>query len=634
MIYSPLCWLRTTGLALLLFVGSSAYGQPHLSGNAQPFKLVVNADGDAEFPPPGSVTLRAALAAIRSGGRITFAPSLNGREILLTQLGETNTVLRGESYPSGVFAGFTARDYGRSALVARKSVTLDASALPLGVTLRWAGNPSTPARVLAVFGNVTLRNVAVTGGRSAAEARADPAQPFTLARGGGLAVWGKATLVNCTFYDNAVMGDTVGSRDRGAFGGAVYGDRLILSDCLIAGNAAIGFGAAGGGVYSVGGSSGLMGGGSSLARCVVSGNLVQGQHAYGGGVYSDGGGPGKRMTLTLANCTIARNRVADHPDIPENAYAQYYCRGGGVYMSNGSLAIDACTVVENEVTGQPFVFRDRPNLGGGGIAATIGNAHVVETLKLSHSIIAGNTVNSSSDDVYTGSLINFYSGGYNLINTLDMSQMLVPVPYWMNLHRRHWPAVGDAAAVELDEVIDRSAVVTDTMILSVGVDADRPVVLAYPPRGNALNRIPSSYRIPVVNAQWKATVGSKQPNGEVLTAVAARYRRVYPEVDLPDFGVLDEIRFLAEPKIWPSLPENKAWITFWHSFDAAVVGRLGPHAGLDDAFWSTFKTKPSEGPVTLRVVQTYSTVQRQRLDQMRRSRPLHGYSDVGAVEVP
>lgn len=616
-------------LFLVLWAGVPANGQFHAATTASSRGVTVNSAGDEETPPPGTVTLRAALAGVRSGGRIIFAPELNGREILLTRVGETNTTLVGESFPAGVFAGFVERDYGRSALAVRKNVTLDASALPLGVTLRWAGDPATPARVLAVYGNVTLRNITITGGRSVAEPRADSAQPFTLARGGGLAVWGTATIINCTFCDNAVAGDSTGSRDRGAFGGAVYGNRLILSDCVIAGNAAVGFGAAGGGVYSVGGAN--MRSGSSLTRCAVSGNLAEGQHAYGGGVYSDGGGPGNRMTLALVNCTIARNRVADNPAIAENPFAQYYCRGGGVYMSNGSLRIDACTIVENVVTGVPAVFRGKPNLGGGGIAATIGNAHVVESMQIAHSIVAGNTVNAVGNDVYTGSLMNFYSSGYNLVGVLDMSQILVPAPLWMSLHRRHWPAAGDAAGAALDDIVDRGAAVADPAILSAGAEEGAPAPLAYPPRGAALDRVPFSYRVRVIQAQWLSTVGARDPNGEVLAAVVARYRSLHPELALPDFGDLAAIRFVAEPYTWPSLAENAAWIDFWHRFDAALGG-LGVANGLDDAFWTTFRKQPFEGAVKLRVTLSSRAVKRQRVDQTGLSRSASWLADIGAIE--
>jgi hypothetical protein len=255
-------------------------------------------------------------------------------------------------------------------------------------------------------------------------------------------------------------------------------------------------------------------------------------------------------------------------------------------------------------------------------------------MRLAHSILAGNTVNGGESDVYTGSLLHFYSSGYNLVGVLDMSQLLAPIPLWSSLHRRHWPAPGDLAGVALDAVVDRSAAVTDAAVLSAGVGGGAPTALAYPPAGQALNRIPPSYRVPLVHAQWAPSAGARTPDGKVLTAVVARYRRTHPEVDLPDFGDLDAIAFKAEPAPWPSLAENADWLVFWRRFDEAVAGRLGPNAGLDNAFWSTFRAHPAEGPVRIRAAATSMTVRPQKTDQLGRGRPLREPADIGALETP
>lgn len=69
------------GVWLILLLGTlrPATALPQVSFISQPRAIVVNAADDAVQPPRGAVTLRAALAAIRPGGRITFAASLNGR---------------------------------------------------------------------------------------------------------------------------------------------------------------------------------------------------------------------------------------------------------------------------------------------------------------------------------------------------------------------------------------------------------------------------------------------------------------------------------------------------------------------------------------------------------------------------
>ena len=102
------------------------------------------------------MTLRSAIEAAESNGRITFAFYLNGKTINLTVIGSEHTILKGELYnPDQTYAGYQERDYGASALYTRKNLTIDASSLSDGIN--WAGDDSSRARVLAVYGNLTLR---------------------------------------------------------------------------------------------------------------------------------------------------------------------------------------------------------------------------------------------------------------------------------------------------------------------------------------------------------------------------------------------------------------------------------------------------------------------------------------------
>jgi len=219
------------------------------------YHFLVNRLGDPEDEVLGKISLRQAIDKLSSNGTIAFAPMMDGATIELDRIGDENSILRGEVFSPDfrTFLGFQTRDYGKSALYARKHLNINASELPNGVTFKWTGGEDNPARVLGVYGNLTMRNVTITGGISKAEAIEDPEseQPFTLARGGGLAVWGKMTLYNCIVHGNKIEGDLNPSRDRGAFGGGIYGDRLDIYDSVISGNSAEGFGAAGGGIYSV-----------------------------------------------------------------------------------------------------------------------------------------------------------------------------------------------------------------------------------------------------------------------------------------------------------------------------------------------------------------------------------------------
>ncbi len=331
--------------------------------------IVVNSLADMSDPPEGTVTIRDAIGRVRSGGTITFDTSLNGGTIDLDIVGEEHSILKGEVFflvlpppppPYWRYDGYLERDYGRSALYAAKDLTIDASDLPDGITLNWSGGEDDPARVLAVYGDLTMNNVNISSGVASAIFLTSTfnTQQYTLARGAGVAVWGEARLTNCEISGNMNKGEPVGSRDRGAFGGGIYGDVLILEDCIISGNSTKGYGAAGGGIFTVGGWD--SGRNTSLTRCAITGNRVAGQHTYGGGIFSEGGGrenPGLEE-LVLTSSTIARNMVMHNDDLGAPSYTddEFYYRGGGVYMSNGYLWIDGCTITENVVTGYAATF--------------------------------------------------------------------------------------------------------------------------------------------------------------------------------------------------------------------------------------------------------------------------------------
>ena len=231
-------------------------------------KTKVNSLEDIEAPAWGTVTLRSALEDVASGGKITFDESLDGGTIELTIVGDEHSVLVGEYmemyYDPGAgvmiteLLGYFDRDFGKSALYAHKDIVIDASNLPNGITIAWANPGGVNARVLAVYGDLTMSNVTISGGRSVAEVmdgNNPTTQTATLARGGGLAVWGLARLSHCTLHDNQCdkSNDTASERDQGAFGGGIYADVVDLDDCVISGNSCVGSGV---GIRTVGVSTG------------------------------------------------------------------------------------------------------------------------------------------------------------------------------------------------------------------------------------------------------------------------------------------------------------------------------------------------------------------------------------------
>ena len=604
------------------------------SGCAPEPRFVVETLEDGAPADDEITTLREAIAATRSGVPITFDPALDGGTITLSIVGAPHTTLPGEVYAGGppTYQGYQDRDYGASALWAQKDLVLDASALPNGITIRWGGGEDLPARVLAVRGDLVLRNVTIAGGFSRAEPRDDPAQPYTLARGGGLAVWGTARLEGCTVTANRILGDATASRDRGAYGGGIYANGLDLVDTVVAGNEAAGSGAAGGGIYSVGGpTNGARGNDTRLTRCAVSGNRVTGQHAYGGGIFTLSGGPTNVATMTLTSCTVARNVVEDHPDLPQTG--QWYHRGGGIYMGGGSLALVATTIAENAITGTPAVFGGKPNMGGGGLAATIGDAHVVEDVWIRQSIVAGNTSNGAAEDWFTGSLLFLTSEGYNLVGRLDARYVLVPVPDWEMLSRKHWPKAGDRDGLDPAEALELANPARHPTARSAGTDAGEAAVVWYPPGAAAHDQIPSGgYEVTRVTA---GATGFGRTTDDLLVHVLAKLRADYGGTVGGDFGQglgdLTGVTWYGPSRTWPSNPDNQAWIAAWRAIEEELAGRLGA-VGLGDDFWARFRSGPLGSHVSLTVSREVLRYAAAAADQSGAARPAGAAADIGAIE--
>lgn len=671
---------------LLLVLAMVGLGIPTVA-NAT---LVVNSLADDAAPPAGTVTIRSALAMAASGEAIVFDESLDGGTIELSIIGNAHTLLKAEvmginyttNPPISYLVGYLSRDYGKSALHAQKNVVIDASALPSGITLKWVGGEANPARVLAVYGDLTLTHVTITGGMSVSEALPpNPEDPYdqllTHARGAGLAVWGVAHLTHCTLHNNhckrTLSVPPARSRDSGVFGGGIYADIVEMQDCVVSGNSVSADGVSGGGVFSVGG-AGSAKTTSKIERSTITGNHITGVIAYGGGVYSDGGGIGNLKTLELRNCTIARNLV-DYPT-PVIIASYTYWRGGGVYMSNGHLFMQSCTVVENEVHGVARTDSlGKPSLAGG-IAATIGNAHAVESMTIGHSVIAGNTVweyggGSREQDIFTGSLFQFRSMGYNRIGTIDFSQMLVPVgeATWYSLCRKHYPKPGDEDGVHLADVLNLGSGITRSgTILSAGIDAPNPAVLHYNPRGNALDQVPTApYSVSATNAEYAIQAGA---TNDFLAIILARIGNHYGLANFASEFTTDFEQFLAsvdsdtktagvqpykDPSgtpiltlpatqwfgpaaTWPQELPNHPYIHFWHRLDTALLAKNIPGTGqelLGDAAWTALFSSgrlAENRAINMSVWTTGYGVVSETLDQLGTARPANTRGDIGARE--
>lgn len=695
---------RTAGIALLCLVvltGFPGCGSDNGGDGSSLPPIVVNSLLDDASPPSGTVTLRSAVASASSGQSITFDETLNGSLINLIFVGEEHTVLVGEvmgfddANNISYLVGYFDRDYGKSALYANKNLVIDASNLPDGITLNWGGADS--ARVLAVSGDLTLINVAITGGQSVFDVAADVGQhpddnqTSTLARGAGLAVWGVATLVDCAIYDNHAVGDdTDTSRDGGAYGGGVYADTVVMDNCIVSGNTVYGGGAAGGGIFSVGGRD-TREDISSISGSVVTENRITGLFAYGGGVYSDGGGIGLSTRIHVENSTVARNLVQP-PVLPAFLFDLLnigYWRGAGLYMSNGHMKVKSSTIVENQVFGRPRTSElDKANMAGG-IAATVGNAHAVEDMMIGHSIIVGNTVheingvvpggytiaNVYPHDVFTGSVFYFRSMGYNRIGRIDFSQILVPVgePNWDSLSRKHYPQVNDADGVVFGDVLGNALL--STVISSSGVETDPFAVLYYEPAGTALDQLPvgnytvaevigeligqqNEGRNPLLPAlildQFQAVYGQLNFEGEFRDYFEGYLSDIDPdEAGAQQYGncgdvtvdTLEQAYWCGPAETWPQMGYNHAYIDFWHHLDAALgnaiadvnvdqITNLGPALINDDVWTALFGLGNSDfNGITVRLTEETLAVDPLDTDQLGNTRPADALGDIGAVEI-
>ncbi len=695
---------RIAGFALwclVVLTGLSSCGGGGGGGGSSLPAIIVNSLLDDASPPAGTITLRSALASASSGQRITFDPTLNGSTITLIFVGEEHTVLVGEVMGFDVannisyLVGYFDRDYGKSALFADKDVVINASNLPDGITINWGGADS--ARVLAVSGDLTLTNVAITGGNSVFDAAADVGQhpddnqTSTLARGAGLAVWGVATLSDCAIYDNHAVGDDADtSRDGGAYGGGVYADSVVMDNCIVSGNTVYGGGAAGGGIFSVGGrdTSVTI---SSIRQSSITENRITGLFAYGGGVYSDGGGIGLSTRINVENSTVARNLV-EPPVLPAFLFGLLdigYWRGGGLYMSNGHMKVKSSTVVENQVFGKPRTNElDKANMAGG-IAATIGNAHAVEDMMIGHSIVVGNTVHEINGvapggytiggvyphDVFTGSVFYFRSLGYNRIGVIDFSQILVPIaePNWASLSRKHYPQVDDEAGMLPGDVLGGATL--STLINSSGVEADPFAVLYYEPVGSAVDQLPSgNYNVTEVLGEL---VGQQNEgrNPLLLPLLLDRIQAVYGQPSFesefrdyfqgflldvdPDtagsqryancnnvtIDTLEQAYWCGPARTWPQFEYNHAYVEFWHHLESALaneiagvnvdqIANLGA-AGINDDVWTLlFGLGQSDfNGISVNLIGTTIGVDPLDFDQLGIARPADLLGDIGAVEI-
>ena len=358
-------------------------------------------------------------------------------------------------------------------------------------------------------------------------------------------------------------------------------------------------------------------------------------------------------------------------------------------MSNGYMQVQSSTIVENQVFGKPRTNElSKANMAGG-IAATIGNAHAVEDMIIGHSIVVGNTVheidgadpggytiaNVYPHDIFTGSVFEFRSMGYNRIGVIDFSQILVPIgePGWASLSRKHYPQAGDADGVNAADVLGTATL--STLINSAGVNSAPFAVLHYPPAGSALDQLPAgNYGVREVLGE----LGGQQNEGrnplllplmldqleEVSgqSGFASEFRSYFQgflsdiDPDTPEFehyqncnnvtiNTLEQAYWCGPAQTWPQFDYNHAYIAFWHHLDSALAGEvagvnvdqmtgLAPATINDDVWTSLFGLGDSYfNGITVRLGERTLAVNPAHSDQLGNARPADLLGDIGAVEI-
>jgi hypothetical protein len=202
------------------------------------------------------------------------------------------------------------------------------------------------------------------------------------------------------------------------------------------------------------------------------------------------------------------------------------------------------------------------------------------------------------------------------------------------------------------------------------VDDGSPAVLAYLPRGSALDRVPAgAYEVEEMYFDYSVEDGVAddflaifldrladhlgQPGfaDEFTDEFEAYLASVDTDEDAPGVQphtdpdgnpilVLGDVHWFGPKNTWPKELENYAWIEFWHRLDQALLDRGFPGLGdelVGDGMWGELfrNGSLSENPgITMRRVKTTTTVRRVDEDQHGHTRPATAPSDIGAVEAP
>ncbi|MBW6466871.1 MAG: hypothetical protein K0B06_10230, partial [Brevefilum sp.] len=388
----------------------------------------------------GDGSLRAAIADISPGVKISFSPSLSGKTIILT-----------------------------SPLVINKNLTIDGSDLAVPIAI--SGKNDVGVFMIGPLGKATFDSLMIINGNDE--------------YGGGIYNWGNLTIINCTIANNygkeggggifnsdnaylwivdstlsnnttegdgggifnmgflevvnSILSENIaGSIMNGGKGGAILNhelsQQLTVVNSTLSGNEA---GANGGGIHNEGTlmvensaiseNRGLTGTGGGLHNegtltllfVVLNGN----EAGFGGGIYTNN-------TLIMTDSTLSGNSA-------------YY--GGGIYnplgdslINNSALFGNTATLDGGGILNEGTLYITNSTLSGNLAGLDGGGILNVGTLYITNSTLSGNlaglngggilnddmltllnvTLNGNSAVRHGGGIINFSGNTLNFINTI------------------------------------------------------------------------------------------------------------------------------------------------------------------------------------------------------------------------
>lgn len=354
-----------------------------------------------EFSPG---TLRHALVHAEDGDIIVFESHLNGGTISLS----------GDPLP------------------AVSDVTIDASPLPLGITIAGdvTGDGPSPddSRVFLVLSGrtVTMRSLTITGGR----AKDGSNMAFgTGEHGGGILNHGILTLYRCTISHNrAGDGKPVSSPSfpAGGIGGGIYSPegQLTLVECTVAhNNCGNGDGDANGGYGGAIASEGPL----ILRKCTLNNNLAGNAGVTGRGDGGNGGAIHARASVYMEQCTLFANQAGNGGD-GSNSSSPGDGGDGGAVWSSEEITLKNCTIVENHAG---------DGTGDGGVSGGIVRFSSDKPLTIANTILAANRGGESTGSGSDSPANNFFRDddvtilGVNIIddNTLPDGEASTVFPF-------------------------------------------------------------------------------------------------------------------------------------------------------------------------------------------------------------